>query len=1683
MNNIGLQRLISFMKGHRTATFVSGVLLSTTLLLTGCDDSKSKDETVTAPAPVTTQATASTPDTPVSKAKDAATLAELAKRHADQPLTLLDASELQLDGASAMVLTFSQPLDPNQDFASQVHLVDTVSGKIDGGWELSDNLMELRLRHLKPERKLLLTVDSTLKGVGGAQLGAQQQQQITTRDIKPSVGFASRGSLLPAKLAQGLPVMALNVDNVDVNFFRIKQDSLANFLATWQYRSALSNWESDDLLKMADLVYTGRFDLNPAVNTREKLLLPLADIKPLQESGVYLAVMQQAGHYSYTNAATLFTLSDIGVSLHSYHNRMDVFTQALAGGSAMKGVSLQLLDDKGQVLVQAETDGQGHAQLEKNTKAKLLLASQNGQTSLIDLNAPALDLAEFDIAGPEGFQKQFFAFGPRDLYRPGETLIVNGLLRDADGKPLTTQPVKVDILKPDSQVVRSFVWQPQEGLYQYQYAIPEAGPTGEWSLRFDLGDNQPRLYKFKVEDFLPERMALDISASKEPIATDSEASFAITGRYLYGAPASGNRLQGQLFLRPQREAVASLPGFEFGSIIEENLSRTLDEFDTTLDSDGQTDVEVENNWQNAQSPLKVILQASLLESGGRPVTRRAEQAVWPAEALAGIRPLFNKQQVYDYRSDSYKSQAMVDQDTQAGFEIVYANADGEKLAVDGLKVKLVRERRDYYWQWSESDGWQSLFDKKDLQLAEQTVNIAANGSAKVSFPVEWGAYRVEVSNPDNELVSSSRFWAGYSWQDNTSGSGAVRPDQVKLTLDKPAYRPGEKVKLHIQAPAAGNGYLLVESSDGPLWWQEVTIPEGGTEVEVPINHGWNRHDLYLSATVIRPGDKAQQSTPKRAIGLLHLPLVDETRKLALQLDAPARIRPNQTLTVKVKAERTGAPLPEKVQVLVSAVDSGILNITDYTTPDPYDAFFGRKRYSADQYDVYGQLIEGQGRLASLRFGGDGDDEDALSRGGKKPITEVTIVAQQAQPVTLNAQGEGTVELAIPDFNGELRLMAQAWSQEDFGKAESKVVVAAPLIAQLAMPRFLAGGDSTELALDLSNLSGQPQTLSLNLAASDLLALKGEPTQTVTLANGERKTVLIPVRALNGFGQGDIGLTIKGMVLPGEKLADYQHHWKIGVRPAYPAQTRHFANVLRSGESWSLPAEALAGLAPETLQGQLLVTSRPPLNLARYISELYAYPYGCLEQTVSGLYPSLYSNHAQLTALGIKADSDEKRRQTIDVGIEHLLSMQRYNGGFGLWSNDSPEEFWLTAYATDFLYRASQQGYSVPAAALTAANARLQRYLQDPNQIEIRYSEQTKHTRFAVQAYAGLVLAQQQQASLGALRQLYTRSNDARSGLPLVQLGVALKLMGDMPRAKEAITQGLNTQRSDKDYWLEDYGSSVRDDALILALLTDNNLLPEARDTRLLALSDALVGRNYLSTQESNALFLAGRTLMSGAETPWQLAIAPQTASLENSTTLTQSSALNQNWSAQQLAEGMQLQNRGDIPLYSRVDVVGYPQQTPVPFSRNLHINRSYIGLDGKPLQLSQLKSGELVLVHLDVWADQRVPDALVVDLLPAGLELENQNLGDSSASLGESANSVTELLQDMQQSDIKHQEFRDDRYVAAVSVDGYRHTTLLYLARAVTPGIYQVPAPQVESMYVPDWRALGVTPMQLEIVK
>ncbi|MNP08428.1 hypothetical protein D3C76_1004960 [compost metagenome] len=330
-----------------------------------------------------------------------------------------------------------------------------------------------------------------------------------------------------------------------------------------------------------------------------------------------------------------------------------------------------------------------------------------------------------------------------------------------------------------------------------------------------------------------------------------------------------------------------------------------------------------------------------------------------------------------------------------------------------------------------------------------------------------------------------------------------------------------------------------------------------------------------------------------------------------------------------------------------------------------------------------------------------------------------------------------------------------------------------------------------------------------------------------------------------------------------------------------------------------------------------------------------------------------------------------------------------------------------------------------------------------------------------------MLARTQQAPLGALRSLFERRSDARSGLPLVQLAIALEKMGDKPRAQQALQAGLAVSRNDKD-WLGDYGSPVRDQALILALLEENNLASTQLDQRLFQLSDQVAASQWLSTQERNALFLAGRGLLNKPEGKWsaRLDSAGELRDLDSA-----QSGLK--LEGPLLASPLTVQNQGSDTLYQQLTLSGYPRYAPAPSSSGMNIRREYLGLNGRTLDIRALKSGDLVLVHLAVTATSRVPDALVVDLLPAGLELENQNLAQSAASLDNASSAVKQWRDSMQNANVVHQEFRDDRYVAALPVDSYGTTHLLYLARAVTPGTYRVPPPQVESMYRPNLQSVG----------
>jgi len=1641
------------------------------------------------------------------------------------PFALVEMANRDFDGSPALALTFTQPLDARRSHDQYIQVfemparpgdqpiratgdedgegeydnrpranadaaVSTVPDEISkeggklvkGSWVVGENPRLLFFPHIKPQTRYVVRVAAGLPSLRGKLLEAPQRYAILTAAVSPAYYFASRGMVLPAKQNGGLPVVTVNVPEVDIQFLRVKPAQLPRFLDKvisgprpkterrqsedgedyYEYenydwratdlKGAINNWTLDSMHTFTESVYAGRFLTEQKANRRNVTFIPVEDIKELREPGIYIAVMSQPNRFRYDYQVTYFYVSDLGLGARLFAKGADAYVSSLTSGKAVSGVEVSWLDENAKVLARAATDGSGRAHFaERPTNAKLIVARQGQQVSMITLKEPALDLSEYDIGGLPGRPVSLFAYSGRNLYRPGENFEVSALARDADGRPVPTQPIQAILRRPDGKSQFTATWQPEAkfgGYYQHRIELPADSPTGFWTLelRVDPADKLPTTsYRFGVEEFLPERMKLDLSTEQKTVAPDQSLNIAVKGSYLYGAPAAGNRLLGVAqFERQKNPLAAKLPGFEFGDTNEDSEKQRNELEERELDENGEATVDVDlSPAKGKHSPYLVRTTLSLLESGGRPVVRNIERTVWPAPLLIGIRPLF----MGDYAREG----------SVAPFEVVRADASARLQGATALPVRLFRENRDYYWRFDDNRGWHSGFTETDELVETTSVSIPAGSRGKLGVPVKYGRYRLEITDPETSQTLKYRFYAG--WSARTDETQGIRPDRVALKLDKPAYKEGDTARLTITPPHDGEALVTVEG-DQTLWVKRLSVSRDGTTIDIPVDKDWKRHDLYVSALVLRPGSEGEKVTPARALGLTHLPLERGDRKLAVNLEAPKKALPDTRLKLKVKVPDAKG---QQAVVTLSAVDVGILNITRFPTPDPHGHFFGKLRYGADQYDVYGRLIEKMaGRKGKLKFGG-----DAAPKPSKNLPKKVRLIDLFSGPVLLNDQGEAEIALDVPDFNGTLRLMAVVAAPERFGNAESEVVVAAPLVAELLTPRFLTVGDSATVALDLHNLSGSGQKFKVRLTNADGLNIQN-PERDLRLKDQQKQTLRFPIEAGNAFG-----LTEVKVLVTGSDDIRLERGFGLQVQAATPQQQVLKRLGVGPGETVEIKDAELAGFLRSTVQTHLTISDKAPIDVRSAIQGLLTYPYGCAEQTTSTAYPHVFVDEEGAKLFGLKPYTREQRADMLEKAIARLGAMQAPNGGFSLWGNVSEYEYWLSSYVSNFLLDAREQGFNVPSAMQQKATDFLLKHLQEgvaglPSG-KVPYNENGWQDyryggsgRFGVLAYGAYVLARESKAPLSTLRQMFEVRAQAHSGLALVHLGLALKLMGDENRAQTALAEGIKKPR-DTGYWWGDYGSPLRDAALSYVLLDRHKIDIDGKDNLITIAATELERNRYTSTQEKLALFLLGRNFagQTGGN-PWTAELAGK----NQSETISGRGNLVQPLSPSLLANGIRFKNTHKEKLYLQLSITGNPARMPAAKDDVIALSRDLFDADGNALPNRPLRVGETVIVRLTVNPRHyHVSTGMVVDRIPAGLEIENLNIAQGEGLSGVSIGGVNPA-QAMTDTRIKHVEFRDDRFVVATRLDG--KLTLFYRARVVTPGRFVFPPLYAEDMYRPE---------------
>ncbi|MGR6751923.1 alpha-2-macroglobulin family protein [Aeromonas veronii] len=1577
------------------------------------------------------------PDKPASQIS---TTESTAQQEAGAPTSVVQANARQYRDAPALALVFSGPLAPKANWQSWLGVSE--GGKqVQGEWILADDGRTLYFPNVQPDKSYEVSLKA---GLGPSP----QSWTLKTRPLEAGASFTASGMVLPLRQELRLPISAVNVDEVNIDFFRVDAEYLPRFLAEYRPGAGMGNWELEQITQRAKRVFSGRYALELDANRRETRLINVKEPQ-LAEAGVYFAVMSPLGNYDWRKETTYFAVSDMGLSARRYRDQLEVFVSSLASADPLKDVQLSLLDEKGNRLQVQTTDPQGHRRFDQVQGARLLLAEQGNHLAVLRLDGAALDLSTFDLGTQPWQAQQLYLFSGRDLYRPGERLDSEILLKGQDGQLLPGMAVELEVKQPDGQLLEQKRLLPDNlGAAHYGLRLPDDAPLGRWTISLKTAAGSRFEWPFLVEEFLPERLKLQLGKGPDGEVTDLGASLTLPlqGDYLYGAPASATKAKAEVKISRATMPFTQWQEFTLGDVLLAEQAKDLEARSLTLNEQGQGTFSLadELNGVRALGPLEVAYRVSLSEPGGRAVNRSRTQYGWPAGSQW---PALKADFVAD----------RVEGGKPLPFQILNLDEQGQPVA-GAVKVRLINEYRDYYWHYADGEGWKYEFNSQPYLEQEQTLQLDGKGPTPLSLQLAAGWYRLEVENSQGHQSSLRVEIGSYSWG---GGGEQARPDKIAITLDKRAYQAGDKAKVTLVAPRPGKGLLLVEDGDGLRWWQRIELKgadgdakDARGEFEIPVSPEWQRHDLHISAQIAAPDSaskpvSSQQGQSLRSVGLVPLTLDREARRLPLTLSAPDKAVPLTRLEVTA----TSTPNSQG-RVVLAAVDRGVLNISDYQPLDPFEIFFGRKRFAQDLFDNYGQVIPPQdGKLARLNYGG---DRAPLKKGGALE-SRVEIAALWSGEVSFDESGKAVIPLELPNFNGELALMALAWNEQQVGEAERAVKVVAPLVAEIGWPRFGARGDETRALVQLRNMSGEDQTLSLVWTLNGGLKANGELPRTLALKNGEEQWLTLPLTVTGASGVASLQLAASG------KDFAISRDWYLPLRSPWPAETRQRYQMLAPGQQMSFAPAELVGLDRANLQGLLSLSGTPPWDPAAQWQALADYPYACLEQTLSRAWPYLLTT-ADERAAWRKPAEGKKAASEADVQralLQRLQRLQLPSGGFGLWDGRSDEEQWLTAYAADYLLARKEAGDAVPEAMLNQALNRLQNYLTD-SQYGERWSSAPEHSRLAYQAYSAYVLARVGKAPLATLRLIWEQQADhARSGLPLLHLSLALSAMGDEQNAAKALSRALATERGD-DY-LGDYGSPLRDEALELSLLRQHKLAVERWPALSAKVADTLAHRQWLSTQERLALLRLARF---DPAVDWQARV---TSSLGRGS-LSGSAPLQQG--APEALAASSVTNEGKGSLYVQRTLVGYPEQAPARISKGMSVTRSWFNSDGQRFDPAKVKVGDLVVVRLNVSSESAVPDALLVEMVPAGFELENPALGNS-IKLEELSIEGKPAWQSEWNDYLKHQEFRDDRYTAALDLSEGSNQQLVYLMRAVTPGRYQVPPTQVEDMYRPELRAVG----------
>ncbi|WP_046245828.1 alpha-2-macroglobulin family protein [Hymenobacter terrenus] len=1533
-----------------------------------------------------------------------------------------------------------------------------------------------------------ISLSAGTRGLLGGSLSENFSQAVSFGDEHPSLSFTStdKAMYLDALGARNLGLRINAVQKVKVTIAKVYANNIQQFLrGEKQYgypeydedepRESNTDENGDyvdrsfryyDTETVGNILSERTISVDGLPKEAGLRLLNL-NLKELEfqgpMKGLYVVRVQDTER-QWLQVSKLVAVTDVGLIVkQGATGGTVVFANSIRTAEPMSGVTVNLVSSNNQVIGTTTTDKSGVAQFDSAASMKrfslgMVTAVTDADFSFLDLTQSRVETSRFEVGGmtSNAAHYQAFLYGDRNLYRPGDTVRTNTVIRTEDWKtPPTGLPLKIRLLLPSGKEYSSLQQKlSAAGSFESRFILPPTIMTGLYTMEVLTGNDVLLTSRqISVEEFIPDRMKVTVTTTPKVLKPEQEATANITAVNLFGPPAADRKFEVEFSLKQKSFSPKKYPNYSFdissstslgdidshgwASSSPERIGKTVRAGTTDAAGHGTATYTVPNYTDFGT--LEGVAFATVFDETGRPVNRLASFEVQTQATMFGIENL----------------PSLVGTRQPLTVKLL-ALTPTERPTTAQAEVKVVR----MLWETVlERQGGRYVYNSQ--RRAQTILNQTRTVGAETSFsftPIYSGEYEVRISRPGASSFVTQQFYA-YGYGDTQANAFEVNTEgEVTIEADKPKYEPGETAKLLLKTPFAGRILVTVERAN-VLNHFYVNTDGKAAEVEIPIK-AEHVPNVYVTATAVRALNGTDRLPLTVARGFLPLTVEKADSRLAVAIAAPATSRSQRWQTVEVNT----AP---RAQVTLALVDEGILQLKNYQTPDPHAYFYQKRALEVSAFDVYPFILPELGTSSS-----GGDAADMARRTNPVPNRRVKLVAKWSGVLTADGDGKVRYKVRVPQFSGALRIMAVAYKDDGFGSAEFTMKVADPVVISTALPRFMSPDDTIDVPVTLTNTTNKKLEISVGcISKGPVLRAPKKGTSYVesediyhsrTLAPNAEERVRFRYVAT---GIGEAAITVKAAIVKYRNdhtdnatvIEEFTEITELPIRPAASLEKRTGSGIIAGGAT--LPLNLQTDFLPSSLTSRLVVSRSPLTEFSKDLRYLLQYPYGCLEQTVSAAFPQLYygdlaSTLQQKTGAAAKAQRYNPNYH-VQEAIRKIEAMQLYNGSLSYWPGGDYDNWWATAYAAHFLQEAQQAGFAVNKSVLDKVLKYLafrlkKRETEDYQYFDVSHIARQRTIAKKEIAYSLYVLAL-------AGRQDPVALNYYRANRPLLAedsrflLACTQGLLGNQRQFRELLPTRFGGETAAGRALDGSFYSPIRDEGLVLNALVTTD--PNNPQVPILArqLSRQLRQASWLNTQESAfALLALGK-------------IARQNARSTATATLTINGKPAGNFTGKDLTitnvanRNVSIRTAGKGSLYYFWETEGISASGQVrEEDAYLKVRRFFLNRDGQPLGSPTFQQNDLVVVKITLEAGDaagEIKNVAITDLLPAGLEIENPRIG-----------ALRELNWATDATQPDYLDVRDDRINLFTTATG-SPKSFYYLCRAVSKGTFKLGPVNADAMY------------------